>query len=73
MPKPKSAFSADYIRDISEKVYRDQLGDDDVARMIAKDKDNGEALRIRAGFYDTLTRSYLKFLTTSSTINDTAI
>lgn len=62
--EPKPTFAADYIRDISEKVYRDQLGADDTARMIEKekDKDNGQKLRNRAASYDSLTRSYLETL-----------
>ncbi len=53
-------FDLEYIRDLSEKVYRDQLGADDTARMIAKDADCGFKLRNRAASYDALTRSYLK-------------
>jgi hypothetical protein len=60
--EPKPTFAADYIRDISEKVYRDQLGADDMARMIEKDKDAGQKLRNRAASYDSLTRSYLEIL-----------
>lgn len=41
--EPKPTFDPTYIRDISEKVYREVLGSDDTARMIEKDKDNGEA------------------------------
>jgi hypothetical protein len=58
----KPTFDPGYIRDLSEKVYRDQLGADDTARMIEKDKDGGEKLRNRAASYDSLTRSYLKVL-----------
>ena len=50
------------VRDVSEVVYRLLLGPDDVARMIAKDKDKGEALRVRAKLYDTLSRTYIKVL-----------
>jgi hypothetical protein len=63
--EPKPTFDPDYIRDISEKVYRVQLTRDhaeNVERMIAKDKDNGEKLRNRAAAYDPLTRAYLKVL-----------
>lgn len=57
----KPTFSPEYIRDISERVYRTRLGAD-AASMIAKDKDNGEKLRSRAASYDPLTRAYLAAL-----------
>lgn len=60
--EPKLTFSPNYIRDISEKVYRDRMGEDDAASMIEKDKDDGVKLRARAGSYDGLTRAYLKAL-----------
>ncbi|MCA6108170.1 hypothetical protein [Bradyrhizobium cenepequi] len=53
-------FTQEAIRDISEKVYREQLGAEDVRRMIAKDDDGGKKLRNRAASYDQLTRVYLK-------------
>lgn len=52
----------DYIRDLSERVYRDQLGPADAASMITKDKDDGQKLRARATSYDRLTRAYLRVL-----------
>lgn len=59
-------FSADYIRDISEAVYRIRLEQDcpgNVERMIVKDKnDGGKMLRNRASSYDPLSRAYLKAL-----------
>lgn len=61
----KPTFDPEYIRDISEKVYRVRLEQDchgNVERMIAKDEDGGEKLRNRAGAYDPLTRAYLKVL-----------
>ena len=60
-----TAYSPEYVRDISEKVYRIRLAadhHDNVERMIAKDGDNGEKLRSRASSYDALTRAYLKVL-----------
>lgn len=57
-----TSSSPECVRDISERVYRIELGPVDTARMIAKDKDNGEKLRNRAKSYDSLTRSYLKAL-----------
>ncbi|WP_027583957.1 hypothetical protein [Bradyrhizobium sp. Ai1a-2] len=58
--RPK--HEAELIRDISEKVYREQLGEDDTRRMIEKDGDGGNKLRARAMQYDQLTRTYLKVL-----------
>jgi hypothetical protein len=63
--EPKPTFDPAYIRDLSEQVYRTMLEADcagNVARMIAKDEDTGEKLRNRAGYYDRLTRAYLKVL-----------
>lgn len=66
MPREqKPTFHPDYIRGISEEVYRFRLEQDcagNVARMIEKDEDGGEKLRNRAGAYDPLTRAYLKVL-----------
>lgn len=66
MPRePKPTFDPEYIRDISEKTYRLRLEQDspgNVERMIAKDEDQGQKLRNRAGAYDPLTRAYLKVL-----------
>lgn len=58
----KPTFDPEYIRDLSEAVYREQLGADDTARMIDKDGDGGKKLRARSGSYDSLTRSYLEAL-----------
>ncbi len=52
--------SADLVRDISERVYRDRLGAGEVASMIAKDGDGGVKLRERSVSYDALTRAYLR-------------
>ncbi len=63
--EPKPTFDPDYIRGISEEVYRLRLEQDcagNVERMIAKDEDGGKKLRNRAGSYDPLTRAYLKVL-----------
>lgn len=63
--EPKPTFDPTYIRDLSEQVYRAMLETDcagNVARMITKDEDAGEKLRNRAGYYDRLTRAYLKVL-----------
>ncbi len=65
MPRePKPTFKPEYIRDLSEKVYRirleDASGKGAAERMIEKDQDAGEKLRRRAGAYDALTRAYLE-------------
>ena len=64
--EPKPTFDPEYIRDLSEKVYRLALvrdnGEGSPERMIANDEDSGEKLRNRAGAYDPLTRIYLKVL-----------
>lgn len=64
MPRePRPTFDPEYIRNLSEAVYRRRLIDDSGEgadeRMIAKDKDSGEKLRGRAAAYDPLTRAYL--------------
>jgi hypothetical protein len=56
------AWNPEFIRDLSEKVYRRSLGDDDVRRMIEKDEDGGKKLRSRASSYDKLSRTYLELL-----------
>ena len=58
----KPTFDPEYIRDLSEKVYRIRLEQEcpgNVARMVEKDEDNGQKLRNRAAFLDPLTRVYL--------------
>lgn len=77
MKEPKKVHSPEYIRSISEKVYRAELarsaGGSDQAwkngeadRMIAKynaDGEDGQARFSRnAGQYDHLTRAYLEAL-----------
>ena len=62
----KVGFDPEYIRDISERVYRERLrqdgGEGSDLRMIEKDGDGGQKLRGRASSYDSLTRAYLKVL-----------
>lgn len=58
----KPTFDPEHIRNISEVVYRHELGEDDTRRMLEKDNDGGKKLRNRAAAYDGLTRSYLKAL-----------
>lgn len=63
--EPKPTFDPNYIRDMSEAVYRHRLEQDcpgNVERMIEKDEDQGQMLRNRAASYDPLTRAYLKVL-----------
>jgi hypothetical protein len=61
-------FDPVLVRDISEAVYKDRVDDGghkkykDHLAMIAKDGDNGEKLRERAGSYDPLTVTYLRAL-----------
>jgi hypothetical protein len=50
------------IRDIAEAVYRDRLGERDVTRMIADDKDDGQKLRGRAACYEPLVLSFCRAL-----------
>lgn len=59
-PHRTPEFPLDRIRDLSERVYRDRLGENDVASMIAKDGDGGIKLRERAVSYDALSRAYLR-------------
>ena len=61
----KPTWGPEHVRNLSEAVYCAMLEQDcagNVARMIAKDEDGGEKLRNRAGYYDRLTRAYLKVL-----------
>lgn len=64
--KPKIAsWNPEFIRDLSEKVYRARLEDDcrgNTDRMLEKDADGGKKLRGRANFYDSLSRIYLELL-----------
>ncbi len=53
-------FDDTTVRDLSEHVYRQRLGDDDLATMLEKDADDGTKLRARAGAYDQLSRCYLR-------------
>ena len=60
--KREPEFDPKMVRDISEAVYRERLGDGGAERMIEKDGDQGEQLKDRAGSYDSLTRSYLRVI-----------
>lgn len=61
--KPKiPTWNPEFIRDLSEKIYRESLGETDARSMIEKDEDNGEKLRGRASSYDKLSRLYLDAL-----------
>jgi hypothetical protein len=61
--KPKiPTWNPEFIRDLSEKVYREHLGPDDVRRMIEQDGDEGQKLRKRSDSYDKLSRTYLGVL-----------
>ncbi len=61
----KPTWHPDFIRDLSEKVYRAKLEGEckgNVERMIEKDGDQGQKLRGRAVSYDALSRGYLEVL-----------
>jgi hypothetical protein len=60
--REKKPTHSECVRDVSEKVYRHLLGEEDARRMVEKDGDGGAKLRSRAGSYDQLTRAYLKVL-----------
>lgn len=60
-PIERPRFSAEFIRDLSERVYRARIGDGGV-RMQADDKDDGAKLRKRAEVLDPLSRLYLEAL-----------
>ena len=64
--KREPEFDNEVVRDISEAVYRDRLGAEDVLRMIAKDGDTGQKLRDRSSSYDSLTRSYTRAINARS-------
>lgn len=64
--KREPEFDPETVRNASVAVYKMRLvadsGEGAVERMIAKDGDAGEKLRSRAGFYDVLTRCYMRAL-----------
>lgn len=60
--RPEPEFDPVRVRDVSEVVYRERLGERDLKGMLEKDGDGGKKLRERAGAYDTLTRSYMRAL-----------
>jgi hypothetical protein len=65
-PKRIAEFDPEYVRNLSEHVYRqrlDSVGEKEgtsAASMIAKDGDNGEKLRARAICFDEFSRCYLR-------------
>jgi hypothetical protein len=62
MPKKIAEFDPNLVRDISQHVYIQRLGTGEAAKMVAKDKDDGEKLRKRAQVYDELTKCYLRWM-----------
>ena len=58
----RPTWNPEFIRDLSEKVYRASLEGDDLQRMLEKDADGGVKLRGRAQYYDKLSRIYLDLL-----------
>ena len=65
MAKREPEFDPEHVRYISVAVYRRELGEEDLRRMLEKDGDGGIKLRERASSYDRLTRSYLAALTSA--------
>ena len=67
-PVRPPTWSLEFVRRISETVYRDRLnhwtggGPGAVERMLEKDGDDGAKLRERAEAYNELTRAYLRAL-----------
>jgi hypothetical protein len=67
-PEKEPTHSVDFIRDVSEAIYRIRLNDTSgggsgaVDRMIEKDKDTGQKLRGRAAIYDPIVRVALDVL-----------
>ena len=67
-PEKEPVHSLEFIRDVSEQVYRIRLnepsggGNGAVERMIAQDKDQGQKLRGRAAIYDPIIRVALDVL-----------
>lgn len=62
---PRPVYDPEYVRDVSEAVYRDRLGADGVERAEDDPKRGAAWLRRNAGAYDTLTRAYLDALNTT--------
>ena len=56
-PRPVE-FDPTMVRDISEIVYRDRMGDANADKLISKI--GAAKFREWAGSYDTLTRAYLR-------------
>lgn len=65
-PRRPVDFDAEFVRDVSEAVYRDRVGADDIARMI--EKHDAAFVRRSAGSYDTLTRAYLRTLKVTASL-----
>lgn len=67
-PPRAPTHSPEFVRDVSEAIYRIRLNDTSgggngaVDRMIAKDKDDGQKLRGRAAIYDPIIRVALDVL-----------
>jgi hypothetical protein len=63
-PKAKKVrvpeFDETLVRNLSEHVYRQRLGEEDTASMLEKDGDGGAKLRERAKCYDAFSRDYLR-------------
>jgi hypothetical protein len=68
-PPPRVAeFDAEFVRDISEAVYRERLGKNDAEAM---EKEHGAArVRNNAGSYDVLTRAYLRATKAAGSVSE---
>lgn len=67
-PRKPADHTAEFVRDVSEAVYRERVGADDIAKMIADPKRGEAFVRRTAGSYDTLTRAYLRTLRVSASL-----
>lgn len=69
MPARRQAeFDTEFVRDVSEAVYRDRVGSDDITKMLDDPKRGPDYVRRTAGSYDTLTRAYLRTLKVTASL-----
>jgi hypothetical protein len=62
-PPPREVLVREHeVVRYAELVYRDRLGAGEAERMIAKDKDNGQKLHVRAQSYAPVVRSLLTII-----------
>lgn len=65
-PRRPADFDPEFVRDVSEAVYRQRVGEEDIVRMI--EKHDAAFVRRNAGSYDTLTRAYLRTLRVTASL-----